>query len=539
MTSPAAACKYLLSRPRGEKKRGFGMARDYVHIFDTTLRDGEQAPGCSMTSAEKLRVARQLERLGVDIIEAGFPISSEEDFRSVKKIAQEIKGCQIAGLCRANFRDIDRGWEAVRHSESPRIHTFIATSDIHLRHKLRKTRDEVLEMISAAVKHARSYTDNVEFSCEDATRTDIGYLCRAVDTAVRAGAATINIPDTVGYTIPEEFAEIIRSLVKNVPNLDRAVLSVHCHNDLGLAVANSHAAISEGARQVECTVNGLGERAGNASLEEIVMGLRVRNDKKPYSFGVNTAQIYPTSRLVSQVTGVNVQPNKAVVGANAFAHEAGIHQDGVLKESITYEIMTPQEVGIPSNSIVLGKHSGRHAFRDRLEEYGYFLEKDVFESSFEKFKALADKKKYVFDEDVEALINQEFLRSSDHYVFRSASYSGGTDVSPEATVTITAGGEETTVSETGAGPVDAIFRAVKKAAGLDPKLENFSVSSITGGTDAQGEVTVRISDDGTVSQGQGLDTDISVASAKAFVNALNRLRWRKEHPRRKPPFKGI
>lgn len=515
------------------------MPSNYIHIFDTTLRDGEQAPGCSMTSEEKLRVASQLERLGVDIIEAGFPISSEEDFKSVREISKKVKNCQIAGLCRANFKDIDRGWEAVQVSESPRIHTFIATSDIHLKYKLRKTRDEVLEMISAAVKHARNYTDNVEFSCEDATRTDIDYLCRAVDVAVRSGATTINIPDTVGYTIPEEFAEIIHSLVKNVPNLDNVVLSVHCHNDLGLAVANSHAAVSEGARQVECTMNGLGERAGNASLEEIVMGLKVRSDKKPYSFGVNTDQIYPTSRLVSQVTGVNVQPNKAIVGANAFAHEAGIHQDGVLKESITYEIMTPQEVGIPSNQIVLGKHSGRHAFRSRLEEYGYFLEEDVIESAFVKFKALADKKKYVFDEDIEALINQEFLRSSDYYVFDSTSYSGGTDVSPDATVTIFAGDEKVCVSETGAGPVDAIFKAVKKAAGLAPKLESFSVSSITGGTDAQGEVTVRISEDDIVSQGQGVDTDISVASAKAFVNALNRLRWRKEHPRHAHPLKGI
>ena len=515
------------------------MSGNYIHIFDTTLRDGEQAPGCSMTSGEKLRVAFQLERLGVDIIEAGFPISSEEDFRSVKKIAQRIKGCQIAGLCRANFKDIDRGWEAVRHSESPRIHTFIATSEIHLRHKLRKTREQVLEMISGAVKHARNYTDNVEFSCEDATRTDIDYLCAAVDTAVRSGATTINIPDTVGYTIPEEFAYIIRTLVKNVPNLDDVILSVHCHNDLGLAVANSHAAISEGARQVECTVNGLGERAGNASLEEIVMGLSVRSDKKPYSFGINTTQIYPTSRLVSQVTGVNVQPNKAIVGANAFAHEAGIHQDGVLKESITYEIMTPQEVGIPSNQIVLGKHSGRHAFRDRLEEYGYVLEKEAFENAFAKFKALADKKKYVFDEDIEALINQEFLRSSDYYEFAAANYSGGTDASPEASVTIMAGGEQVSVSETGSGPVDAIFKAVKKATGLYPRLENFSVSSITGGTDAQGEVTVRISDEGVISQGQGVDTDISVASAKAFVSALNRLRWRKEHPRRVSELKGI
>lgn len=403
------------------------MSNDYINIFDTTLRDGEQAPGCGMTAEEKLRVAYQLEKLGVDIIEAGFPISSEEDFLSVKTIAENIKDCQIAGLCRASFKDIDRGWEAVKHSESPRIHTFIATSDIHLKHKLKKSREEVLEMISGAVKHAKNYTDNVEFSCEDATRTDIDYLCKAVDIAVKSGATTINIPDTVGYTTPEEFAYIIKTLKEKVPGLDDIILSVHCHNDLGLAVANSLAAISEGARQVECTINGLGERAGNASLEEIVMALRTRNDLHPYDTGVNTENIYPTSRLVSQVTGVNVQPNKAIVGANAFAHEAGIHQDGVLKDRTTYEIMHPEEVGIPSNKIVLGKHSGRHAFKNRLEEYGYFLSDENLEIAFKKFKDLADKKKYVFDEDIEALINEEFLRSSNYYKLLTVNFAGGTD----------------------------------------------------------------------------------------------------------------
>lgn len=514
------------------------MSSNYVNIFDTTLRDGEQAPGCSMTAEEKLRVAYKLEKLGVDIIEAGFPISSEEDFLSVKTIAKEIKNCQIAGLCRANYKDIDRGWEAVKHSESPRIHTFIATSDIHLKHKLKKSRDEVLEMISAAVKHAKNYTDNVEFSCEDATRTDLEYLCKAVDIAVRSGATTINIPDTVGYTVPEEFAEIIRTLIKNVPGLDDVILSVHCHNDLGLAVANSHAAVSAGARQVECTINGLGERAGNASLEEIVMGFKVRNDKQPFTTGINTEYLYPASRLVSQVTGVNVQPNKAVVGANAFAHEAGIHQDGVLKERITYEIMSPEEVGIPSNKIVLGKHSGRHAFKKRLEEYGLFLEDEQFEKTFVKFKALADKKKYVFDEDIEALINEEYMKSSDYYELLTTNFAGGTGMSPSATVEIRIDGNEKKASETGAGPVDAIYKAIKKATDQYPSLESYAVSSITGGTDALGKVTVRISEDGDVSQGQGSDTDIVVASAKAFVNALNKLRWRKDHPRRTSP-KGI
>ncbi|HML94798.1 MAG TPA: 2-isopropylmalate synthase [Thermodesulfobacteriota bacterium] len=503
-----------------------------VRIFDTTLRDGEQAPGCGMTAEEKLRVAHQLEKLGVDIIEAGFPISSEGDFQSVKIIAEKIRGCEIAGLCRANFNDIDRGWEAVKGAEYPRIHTFIATSDIHLKHKLRKSRDEVLEIISTAVKHATHYTENVEFSCEDATRTDLDYLCKAVDVAVRSGAKIINIPDTVGYTVPEEFTYIIRTLRERVSGLDNAVLSVHCHNDLGLAVANSIAAIKEGARQVECTINGLGERAGNASLEEIVMGLKVRNDRNPYKTRINTEHLYPTSRLVTQVTGVSVQPNKAIVGANAFAHEAGIHQDGVLKERITYEIMDPEEVGIPSNKLILGKHSGRHAFKDRLEEYGYFLEGDALEQAFKKFKDLADKKKYVFDEDIEALISEEFVRSSDFYKLISANYSGGSDMHPVATVKLLIDGNEVTVSESGDGPVDAAYQAVSKATGLSPVLETYVVASITEGIDAQGEVTVRVADEGIITQGQGANTDIVVASVKAYINALNKLRWRKEHPKK-------
>jgi 2-isopropylmalate synthase len=508
------------------------MSSEIVKIFDTTLRDGEQAPGCGMTAEEKIKVAYQLEKLGVDIIEAGFPASSEGDFQSVKLIAEEIKGCEIAGLCRANFADIDRGWEAIKKAANPRIHTFIATSDIHLKYKLGKTRDEVLETIGAAVRHAKHYTENVEFSPEDATRTDIDYLCRAVDIAVKAGATTINIPDTVGYTVPEEFAYIIRTLRERVSDLDKITLSVHCHNDLGLAVANSIAAIKEGARQIECTINGLGERAGNASLEEIVMALKVRGDRNPYKTRIVTEQIYPTSRLVSHVTGVSVQPNKAIVGANAFAHEAGIHQDGVLKERITYEIMKPEEVGIPSNKIILGKHSGRHAFKKRLEEFGYFLNENDFQRAFRRFKDLADKKKYVFDEDIEALISEEFVRSSDFYKIVSANFSSGTDMRPVATIKLLIDGEEVTVSEYGDGPVDAAYKAISKATGVTPNLERYVVAAITGGTDAQGEVTVRIEENGIVSQGQGASTDIIVASAKAFVNALNKLRWRKEHPRR-------
>ncbi len=507
------------------------MDTGLVKIFDTTLRDGEQAPGCGMTPEEKLRVAYQLEKLGVDVIEAGFPVSSEGDFQSVKLISESIRSCEIAGLCRANFNDIDRGWEAVKGAECPRIHTFIATSNIHLKHKLGKTRDEVLEIIGAAVKHAKRYTENVEFSCEDATRTELDYLCKAVDIAIKAGATTINIPDTVGYTVPEEFSYIIRTLKEKVEDLDKVTLSVHCHNDLGLAVANSIAAIKEGARQVECTINGLGERAGNASLEEIVMTLKVRHDRNPFKTRIVTEQIYPTSRLVAHVTGVNVQPNKAIVGANAFAHEAGIHQDGVLKERITYEIMKPEEVGIPSNKIILGKHSGRHAFRRRLEEFGYFLNESNFQRAFQRFKDLADKKKYVFDEDIEALISDEFIRSSDFYKLISANFASGTDMRPVATVRLLIDGEEVTVSEYGDGPVDATYKAISKATGITPNLEHYIVAAITGGTDAQGEVTVRIEEDGIVSQGLGASTDIIVASAKAFISALNKLRWRKEHPK--------
>ncbi len=505
------------------------MRPDYVKIFDTTLRDGEQAPGCGMTASQKLRVAYQLERLGVDVIEAGFPVSSGEDFISVREIAEKIRGCEIAALCRASKHDIDRGWEAVKNAENPRIHTFIATSDIHLKHKLGKSREEVARIASESVEYASRFTSNVEFSCEDATRTDIDYLCRVVSLAIESGASTINIPDTVGYTVPEEFSEIIRTLRQRVDGLDGIILSVHCHNDLGLAVANSLAAIANGARQVECTINGLGERAGNASLEEIVMAIRVRGDKNPWKTGICTEQIYSTSRVVSQTTGVAVQPNKAVVGANAFAHEAGIHQAGVLNDRITYEIMKPEDVGISSNSIVLGKHSGRHAFRDRLNEFGYDLDESQFEEAFKKFKDLADKKKYVFDEDIEALISEEFMGSSDYYELLDVEFTGGSCVVPGATVRLLAGGKKISASERGGGPVDAAYKAIKKATGEYPRLETYRISSITGGTDAQGEVTVRITDEkaGVFSRGRGSDTDIIVASAKAFVNALNRLKLRR------------
>ena len=502
-----------------------------VQIFDTTLRDGEQAPGCSMHVEEKLKVALQLEKLGVNIIEAGFPIASEGDFNSVRLIAQEVRNCEIAGLSRANFQDIDRAWEAIKEGENPRIHTFIATSDIHLKHKLKKTKDEVLEIIGQAVRHSAKYTSNVEFSCEDATRTDIDFLCKAINIAIQSGATTINIPDTVGYTVPSEFAKIIRSLKEKVDPINNVVISIHCHNDLGLAVANSLAAINEGARQVECTINGLGERAGNASLEEIVMALKVRNDRNPFETTIETTQIYPTSKLVSNVTGVFVQPNKAIVGANAFAHEAGIHQDGVLKESVTYEIMNPSDVGIPSNRIILGKHSGRHAFKDRLTEFGYKLSDENFEVAFLKFKELCDKKKYVFDEDIEALINEEFVRSGDFYKLGSLECSSGTDHKPQAVVNIIIDGSENKVEESGDGPIDSVFKAISKAVGVHPTLDSYSVSSITGGMDAQGEVSVIIKDEGFSARGKGSSTDVIIASAKAFINALNNLRWRKNHPK--------
>ncbi|HSH68656.1 MAG TPA: 2-isopropylmalate synthase, partial [Deferrisomatales bacterium] len=406
---------------------------DTVTIFDTTLRDGEQSPGASMNTEEKLRVARALERLGVDVIEAGFPISSPGDFEAVKLIADKVRGLQVAGLARTGIGDIDRAWEALKGGANPRIHTFIATSPIHMEHKLRLTPDQVLEQAVAAVKHACRYTSNVEFSAEDAVRSDLEFLCRVVEAVIDAGAATVNIPDTVGYAIPSEFAEMIRSIMERVPNAEKAVFSVHCHNDLGLAVSNSLAAVQAGARQVECTINGIGERAGNTSLEEVVMSLRTRPDFLPYDTRVDARHLYPASRLVSLVTGLPVQPNKAIVGANAFAHEAGIHQDGVLKEKTTYEIMTPESVGVPTNELVLGKHSGRHAFREKLKALGYELDDEQIQTAFEAFKVLADKKKVVYDEDIEALIAEKVLRLPDRFQMMYLNVSSGTVTVPTAT----------------------------------------------------------------------------------------------------------
>ncbi|MDI1471380.1 MAG: 2-isopropylmalate synthase [Thermodesulfovibrio sp.] len=494
-----------------------------IKIFDTTLRDGEQSPGASMNVDEKIQVARQLKKLGVDIIEAGFPIASPGDFEAVNRIAKEVKGVVVAGLCRARDEDIERAAEALAPAEQKRIHTFIATSDIHLKYKLRMNREQVIEAAVKAVKKARQYTDDVEFSAEDATRSDWDYLCKVTEEVIKAGATTVNIPDTVGYTIPQEYGELIEYLMNKVPNIDKATISVHCHNDLGLAVANSLTAILKGAGQVECTINGIGERAGNAAMEEIVMALKVRGDFFKADTGIVTQELYRTSRLVSKITGMVVQPNKAIVGANAFAHEAGIHQDGVLKERTTYEIMRPQDIGIPSSKIVLGKHSGRHAFKTRLEELGFSLTEEEINRAFERFKRLADQKKYIFNEDIEALVSDEVLRITEVYQLIDLEVSSGTKKKPTATVRMKINGEEKEISISGDGPVDAVYKAITELTGSKAELNKFEIKAITGGTDALGEVTIILEEAGHTVRGHGSDTDIIVASAKAYINALNKL----------------
>ena len=494
-----------------------------IKIFDTTLRDGEQSPGASMNVDEKIQVARQLKKLGVDIIEAGFPIASPGDFEAVNRIAKEVKGIVVAGLCRARDEDIERAAEALAPAEQKRIHTFIATSDIHLKYKLRINREQVIEAAVKAVKKAKQYTDDVEFSAEDATRSDWDYLCKVTEEVIKAGATTVNIPDTVGYTIPQEYGELIEYLMNKVPNIDKATISVHCHNDLGLAVANSLTAILKGAGQVECTINGIGERAGNAAMEEIVMALKVRGDFFKADTGIVTQELYRTSRLVSKITGMVVQPNKAIVGANAFAHEAGIHQDGVLKERTTYEIMRPQDIGIPSSKIVLGKHSGRHAFKTRLEELGFSLTEEEINRAFERFKRLADQKKYIFNEDIEALVSDEVLRITEVYQLVDLEVSSGTKKKPTATVRMKINGEEKEISVSGDGPVDAVYKAITELTDSKAELNKFEIKAITGGTDALGEVTVILEEGGHTVRGHGSDTDIIVASAKAYINALNKL----------------
>ena len=494
-------------------------------IFDTTLRDGEQSPGASMTKEEKVRIAKMLERMRVDVIEAGFPIASPGDFEAVRAVARAVKDSVVCGLARAADTDIDRAGEALKEAAAGRVHTFIATSPIHMRMKLRMEPDQVIERAVEAVRRARRWTDDVEFSAEDAGRSELDFLCRIVEAVINAGARTINIPDTVGYNVPDQFAHTIHSLIERVPNADKAIFSVHCHNDLGLAVANSLAAVLAGARQVECTINGLGERAGNASLEEIVMTVRTRRDVFQLETAIDTTQIVPASRLVANITGFPVQPNKAIVGANAFAHESGIHQDGVLKHRETYEIMRAEDVGWSANRMVMGKHSGRNAFRTRLEELGAsFATEEELNDAFARFKELADKKHEVYDEDLQALVTDAYLTAENERVkllyLRVCSETGET---PSAQVTLSVDGEERKATADGGGPVDAAFKAIESILQTGTDLLLYSVNNITSGTDSQGEVTVRVSKSGRIVNGQGADTDIVIASAKAYVNALNKV----------------
>lgn len=498
-----------------------------IIIFDTTLRDGEQSPGVSLNMEDKIQIGRQLEKLGIDVLEAGFPVASPGDFEGVQLLSAELRNLQVAALARATRKDIDTAWEAIKKAANPRIHTFLATSDIHLKYKLRKSRDEILEMAGDAVKYASGFTANVEFSAEDASRSDLDFLCRVFERVIDAGAITVNFPDTVGYAIPWDFGRMVRYVMENTPNIHKAVLSVHCHNDLGLATANVLSALKEGARQVECTVNGIGERAGNAAMEEVVMAVRTRHDCLPYETGINTRHISSTSRMVSALTGMAVQPNKAIVGANAFAHESGIHQDGVLKERITYEIMDPKDIGLSHGRLVLGKHSGRHAIKAKLEEMGYELSDQEVERVFSRFKVLADKKKEVFPEDIEAIVGEEILRIPETYKLTYLHVAGGSGIMPTATVGIEADGLEEIGVSIGAGPIDAAFNAVARLIDTKSKLLRFTVNSITGGTDAQGEVTVRLQEGDRVVIGQGADPDIITASVRAYLNALNRLAYKK------------
>jgi len=503
---------------------------DRVIIFDTTLRDGEQSPGASMNAAEKMRIAIQLEKLGVDVIEAGFPAASEGDFEAVSQIAGRLKTSEVAGLARVARPDIDRAWQAIRHAARPRIHTFIATSDIHLEYKLKMRRDEVVRAAVEAVAYAKSLTDNVEFSAEDGSRSDRDYLCRVFEAAIAAGATTVNLPDTVGYAIPGEFAELVGYIRQHTPNIGRAVLSVHCHDDLGLATANTLAAIHHGARQAEVTINGIGERAGNTSLEEVVMALHTRANFLKSGTRIKTEYIYPTSRLVSMITGLLVQPNKAIVGANAFAHEAGIHQDGILKNPMTYEIMKPETIGLSANRLVLGKHSGRHALRTQLKDLGYDLSDEELNLVFGKFKELADKKKHVMDEDLEAIVTEGILRTSDVFVLDYLHVTAGTTVLPMASVRLKINGRPAQDAGYGNGPIDAAYNTIAKLTGTSSELMRFSISALTGGTDAMGEVTVRLRENGLLALGKGADPDIITASAKAYINGLNRLEYLKSHP---------
>ena len=498
---------------------------DTITIFDTTLRDGEQSPGCSMTTDEKMEVARALVDLGVDVIEAGFPIASPGDFEAVQKISREI-GSQttICGLARCRVEDIDRAKAALEDAEKRRLHVFLATSAIHREHKLKMDKDQIVERAVEMVKRAADFTDNVEFSPEDAARTELDFLCEVIEKTIDAGATTVNIPDTVGYSVPSHFYNIIRHLKQNVPNIDKAIISTHCHNDLGLAVANSLAAVEAGARQIECTINGLGERAGNASLEEVVMAVSTRKDHYGIATNINTERLFPTSRLVSRITGMLVQRNKAIVGQNAFAHEAGIHQHGVLQERSTYEIMRPEDVGYIGTNLVLGKHSGRHAFRDRVAHLGYKLDDELMQTVFDEFIGLADKKKEVYDSDIIALIENHIGESRDQWTLDRFHTLAGSDVLPTATLEMRRDGTDEIFRDaaTGDGPVDAIFKALERLVGIEAKLTDYTVRSVSSGKDAQGEVMVEIDVNGRVFHGKGVDTDIVAASAQAYLKALNR-----------------
>ncbi|HEX4111410.1 MAG TPA: 2-isopropylmalate synthase [Stellaceae bacterium] len=512
------------SRPNPASSR----ASNRVYIFDTTLRDGEQSPGASMNLEEKIRIASVLEEMGVDIIEAGFPIASNGDFAAVSEVARAVKNSTVCGLSRAGRADIDRAWEALQHAARPRIHTFIATSPLHMKYKLQMEPEEVHKAVIASVSHARNLCPDVEWSCEDATRSEHDFLCRTVESAIKAGARTVNIPDTVGYTVPEEYAALIAMLVNRVPNIDQAVISVHCHNDLGLAVANSLAAIGAGARQVECTVNGLGERAGNCAMEEVVMALKTRHDRMPFDSGVKSEYIMRASRLVSQITGFAVQNNKAIVGANAFAHESGIHQDGMLKHAGTYEIMTPESVGLVKSNLVMGKLSGRNAFRTKLKELGFELGDNALNDVFHRFKALADRKKEIFDEDLVALVDDSMQHETERIHFVSLQVVAGSKGPQTAELELTVDGASRAIKTAGNGPVDAIFNAIRALVPHTARLQLYQVQAVTAGTDAQAEVTVRLEEEGKTVNGQGADPDTLVASARAYIHALNKLLTKRE-----------
>ncbi len=494
-----------------------------IRIFDTTLRDGEQSPGASMNVSEKLTLAKQLAKLGIDIIEAGFAYSSPGDFDAIRSIGNEVEGAVICSLARAREEDIKRAWEAVKDAPRKRIHTFHSTSDIHLKYQFRISREEAMKRSVEMVKLVRSLVEDVEFSPMDATRTDIHFLCEIIEAVIDAGASTVNIPDTVGYSIPLEFGAMIKTIHDKVKNIDRAVISVHCHNDLGLATANSLSAVLNGAGQIECTINGIGERAGNCSMEEVVMALRTRRDLFHADTGINTEEIMRTSRLVTKITGISVQPNKAIVGANAFAHESGIHQDGLLKEKSTYEIMRPESIGLHATKLVLGKHSGRHAFKTRLKELGYGLTDEELNRTFERFKRLADQKKDIFDEDIEALISEDVTKVPEFYSLIDLYIVSGVSQKPTATVKLKVGENVIDRIEYGDGPVDATYKAIASMTNTKSHLLKYEVKGITGGTDALGEVVVSLEEDGRTVRGHGADTDIIVASAKAYINALNKL----------------